>query len=375
MLGKRIKIFSMFGFDVRIDWSWTIIALFLTWSLSTGLFPYQYSDLGARTYWLMGFFAAMGLFLSVIIHEFAHSLVARRVGLPIQGITLFLFGGVSEMGEEPPTPKAEFLMAIVGPLASAILAVLLFVAYRIGSAVGFSTPVVAVTQYLAVINGLLALFNLLPAFPLDGGRVLRSILWQLKSDLRWATRVSSYVGIFFAFFLIAYGFLRIAVGNLFGGMWMTLIGIFLHQAAHNSYRRLLVEKALEGESVERFMKSDPVVVSPSLSLERLVEDYIYQYQYKVFPVVESERLIGCVPVSRIKTVPREEWAHKTVGDLARPCSSENTVEPGMEAARLLSRMSETNNSRFMVVKDGRLLGMISVKDMLGFLSMKMSMEE
>ena len=243
MFGKPIKLFHLLGFEVRVDLSWIIIAALVVWSLSIGLFPYHYRGLPTRTYWLMGVAGALGLFFSIVFHEFSHSIIARRYGVPMKGITLFIFGGVAEMGEEPSSAKAEFMMAVVGPLSSVCIGLVFFGVSSLGLEWGWAKPVTGVVGYLAYMNGMLAGFNLLPAFPLDGGRMLRSILWGLKRNLRWATRISSGIGSGFGIFLILLGFFQFFKGNFVGGMWWFLIGMFLRNAARSSYQQLLLRKA------------------------------------------------------------------------------------------------------------------------------------
>ncbi len=374
MFGKRMKLFKLLGFEVHVDFSWIIIALLVAWSLSTGLFPFQFRGLSPGMYWLMGTIAAIGLFLSIIIHEFSHSLVARKQGMEMKGITLFIFGGVAEMTTEPPGPKEEFLMAIVGPLSSLVLALVFYALNAMSGLVGLPVPVTGVLGYLAFINVLLAIFNLIPAFPLDGGRALRSVLWRLKGNLKWATRVSSALGIFFAFLLIGYGFLRLFSGNLIGGMWMILIGMFLQNAASTSYRQMLIRKALEGEPVRRFMEPVPASISPSASLEQLVDVYV-DHHHKVVPVTESGELRGCVYVQQVKEVPREEWSVRNVGELARPCNEENTIDPQTDASELLSRMNRTGSTRFMVVEGDRLVGSVSMDTVLKSALARMEIQE
>jgi Zn-dependent protease len=376
MFRKRIKLFTIFGFEVGIDWSWIILAILVAWSLSVGLFPLRYKNLTTETYWLMGIVGALGLFLSIIFHEMCHSLVARRYGMPMKGITLFIFGGVAEMGDEPPSPKAEFMMAVVGPISSIAMGLFFYAIYFLGRQNGWPEPANGVIQYLAYINGLLALFNLIPAFPLDGGRVLRSILWGLKKNLRWATRISSRIGSGFGILLILLGAFQFLSGNFIGGMWWFLIGMFVRGAAKMSYQQLLLRKALEGEPVKRFMKTDPVTVTPSLSVEQLVEDYIYKHHYKMFPVVEdTDTLVGCVTTKQVKEIPREEWGRRKVGQIATECSSENTVDPQLDAIKALSIMSKTGASRLMVTQGNRLLGIIALKDLLRFFALKIELEE
>jgi Zn-dependent protease len=375
MFGKSIKLFKLFGFEVKIDLSWIIIAILIAWSLSIGFFPFHYKNLSAQAYWSMGIIGALGLFLSVIFHEMCHSLVARRYGIPMKGITLFIFGGVAEMGDEPHSPRAEFMMAIVGPLSSILIALVAYGIYVLGRARGWVLPVVGVIHYLSTINGLLAAFNLIPAFPLDGGRVLRSILWGLKGNVRWATRVSSWIGEAFGILLIALGVLSVVRGNFIGGMWWFLIGMFLHNAAKMSYRQLMVRKALEGEPIRRFMEPNPVTVPPSISVEELVEDYIYKYHFKMFPVVDSERLIGCVTTKQVREIPRAAWSQRMVRELAAECSMENVIEPGADAIKALSIMSRTGNSRLLVMEKGHLLGVITLKDLMKFLALKVELED
>jgi Zn-dependent protease/CBS domain-containing protein len=375
MFGKRINLFKLLGFEVRIDLSWIIIAILIAWSLSTGLFPFHYKNLSSQTYWIMGIIAAVGLFLSIIVHEFSHSLVARKYGMDMKGITLFIFGGVAEMEDEPPSPKVELLMAGVGPLSSIVIAAIFYGLYSLGKTIGWADPVNGVVQYLGIINAILAGFNLLPAFPLDGGRVLRAALWQWKKNLRWATRISAQIGSGFGVLLIVLGFLNLFRGNFIGGMWWVLIGMFLQTAAKMSYRKLITRKALEGEKVRRFMNPNPVTVRPETTVEEFVEDFVYKYHFKMFPVVNSERVIGCVTTKQVKELPRDKWSNTTVSDLTLECTPDTTVKPDDDAMRALSLMRRTGGSRLVVVEDDQLAGVLSLKDMMQFLSLKVDLEE
>jgi Zn-dependent protease len=325
---------------VKIDLSWIVIAVLVAWSLSTGLFPFRYKDLSTQAYWIMGILGALGLFLSIIVHEFSHSLVARRYNMHMKGITLFIFGGVAEMEDEPPAAKAEFFMALAGPVTSVAAGLFFYGLYTAGKRAGFSEPVNGVLGYLAFINWLLAAFNLIPAFPLDGGRILRAALWAYKKNLRWASRVSSAIGSGFGFLLIFIGILNVLTGNFVGGMWWFIIGIFLQGAAKMSYRRLLLKRTLEGETVRRFMKSDVITVRPETTIRELVEDYIYTHHYKMFPVVDDRnRIAGCITTREVKGVSRDEWPERRVMDLAGHCSPENTVGPDRDATEALSAAS------------------------------------
>ncbi|MDH3909900.1 MAG: site-2 protease family protein [Rhodospirillales bacterium] len=374
MFGKRLVLFELFGFKVQADMSWLFLALLVTWSLAQGLFPAFYPGLPPATYWKMGVIGMIGLFFSLVLHELSHALVARHYGLSIKGITLFIFGGVAEMEEEPDSAKTEFLMAIAGPIASLALAAGFHGLTLAGAAQGVPDSVLAVAGYLAFINVVLAVFNLVPAFPLDGGRALRAALWYWKGDLRWATRLASRCGQVFGIVLISLGVLSVLTGDFIGGMWLSLIGLFLRGAASASYTQLITRQAFEGEPVSRFMTLDPVTVSLELSVESLIEDYIYGYHYDLFPVVDGPRLVGLVSTRQVREVPRAEWARARVADILVPCGPDNTIGPRADAVKALSVMRRGGNSRLMVADGDRLLGVIALKDLLEFLGLKMDLE-
>ena len=374
MFGKRINLFKLLGFEVRVDLSWIVIAVLVTWSLSKGLFPFQYRGLSAAGYWIMGVIGALGLFASIVFHELSHSLIARRYGLPMKGITLFIFGGVAEMSDEPPNARAEFMMAIAGPLASILVGLVFFIIYNLAFGDKWPILIKGVFQYLYSINFLLAVFNLIPAFPLDGGRILRSILWGVRGNLRWATRISAGIGNAFGIFLIIMGILNILRGSFINGMWWALIGLFVQSAARGSYEQLKTRRALEGEKVRRFMRPDPVTVTPSTTIEQLVEEYIYKYHFKMFPVVESENMVGCITTKQLKDIPKEEWGQKTVGEIVSTCSPDNTISVDEDAVVALSKMNQKGVSRLLVTENNRLAGVIALKDLLEFLSLKIELE-
>ncbi|REK10757.1 MAG: CBS domain-containing protein [Planctomycetota bacterium] len=374
MFGKSIELFKLFGFSVKIDLSWVVIAVLITWTLANGFFPQAFPDQTPATYWAMGVAGMLGLFVSIVLHELSHSLVARRHGMQMKGITLFIFGGVAEMTDEPPSPKAEFQMAIAGPIASVVIAAVCFAVYRTGDALAWPVPVVGVFGELALINAVLVAFNLVPAFPLDGGRVLRAALWHLQGNIRRATRITSQIGAGFGIFLIILGVISFISGNFIGGMWYFLIGMFLRGAAQMSYQQLIVRRALEGEPVSRFMKTDPVTVPPELPLAQLVDQYVYHHHFKMYPVVDHGRLLGCVTTRHVRDVPRDEWTTRTVGDIVDACSEANTMPPTLDAMEALTRMNQNQASRAMVVENGTLVGVISLKDMMQFLSTKIELE-
>jgi Zn-dependent protease/predicted transcriptional regulator len=374
MFGKRITLFKLFGFEVRIDASWLIIAALVTWSLAAGIFPQEFPGLSSGQYWWMGVLGALGLFGSIVIHELFHSLVARHNDLPMKGITLFIFGGVAEMDQEPPNAKAEFLMAIAGPIASILIGFVFYGIYLVIKGSG-AVEYVGIVSYLSWINWALAAFNLIPAFPLDGGRVLRAALWHFKGDITRATRIASSIGSGFGIVLIVLGVYQLFAGNFVTAVWWFLIGMFLRSVSQASYQQLRMRTALEGEHIRRFMKSDPVTVPPQISIQELVDEYVYKHHYKMFPVVsESGQLLGCVTTRQVKEIPREEWERYSVQSVLEPCSPENTVSPDADAMQVLSRMSKTGVSRLMVVENDKLLAVISLKDLMNFISSKLELE-
>ena len=374
MFGKKISLFKLSGFTVYADLSWLILAVLITWSLAKGLFPHYFPGFSNNIYWFMGIAGAIGLFVSIIFHEFCHSIVARRFGLAMQGITLFIFGGVAEMESEPENPKTEFLMAVAGPASSIFLGVILYFITLISKKIGWSGPFNDVLLYLMVINLILAGFNLIPAFPLDGGRIMRSILWGVKGDLRWATRIASYLGSSFGIFLIVLGIFSFINGAFISGIWYLLIGIFIQSASQMSYKRVLLKKALGGEEIKRFMKTDPVTVPPSLSVDQLVNDYFYKYHYSIFPVTNGDGLIGCITSKQVKELPKQEWEQHSVRDIMIHCSDENVISPTTDALQALSLMNRTGNSRLMIVDHNKLLGIITLKDMLKLFEIKIDLE-
>jgi Zn-dependent protease len=369
---NQITLFKLFGFAVRIDASWIFIALLVTWSLAAGLFPQRQPGLTPASYWMMGIFGALGLFASIVFHEFWHSLMARHYGLPMRGITLFIFGGMAEMEEEPQRPGAEFGMAIAGPLASIFIGAAFYLLYRWGMH-GWHAAVTEVVWYLAIVNWVLAAFNLIPAFPLDGGRMLRSALWHWKRDLRWATHKAARFGSGFGIFLIVLGVLSLLTGNLVGGFWYAILGLFLRSAAQMSYQQVLLRETFKDLPVARLMKP-PVTVSPDITLRELVEEHVYRYHFKMFPVVEGDRLIGCITTRMLSEVPKAEWDSRTVRSVIGGCADSHTARPETRVTEALSIMKNTGQSRMMVVRDGHLVGIISLKDILGAFSQRQELE-
>lgn len=375
MFGRKIPLFRLYGFQVNVDYSWFFLLVLISWSLAAGAFPQRFPDLTTGTYWAMGLAGAFGLFGCIVLHEFAHSIVARKHGVDMKGITLFVFGGVAEMRTEPDTAGAEFKIAVAGPIASALIAAAAAGVYWIGADQGWPAPVNGVVGYLAFINIALVVFNLIPAFPLDGGRMFRAFLWRMKGDLKWATRVSAQIGAGAGVAFIVLGVFGILSGNFIGGLWWALIGMFLRGAASMSYQQLLMRRTFEGEKVGRFMTPNPISVSANETIEGFVEDYIYRTHHKLYPVSGNGRASMCITFEDVKAVPREEWARTTVGAIAHDCTEENTISKDADAMEALTKMSQGNKSRLLVHDNGELVGIIVLKDLLQLFSMKIELEE
>jgi Zn-dependent protease/CBS domain-containing protein len=374
MFTKRIPIFKLFGFEVAVDLTWLILGVLVTWSLAVGLFPARYPNLSQAVYWSMGILGTIGLLFSIVVHELSHSLVARRFGMAIKGITLFIFGGVAEMHDEPVSARAEFLVAIVGPITSVLLAAMFYGLAFLAEAIGVPVTVSGVLSYLATINVILAAFNIVPAFPLDGGRVLRAVLWGWKGNYLRATRIASNFGAAFGLLLILLAVFSVVSGNFIVGMWYFLIGLFVRSAAQASYQQTLMREILHDVPVAQLMTKKPVTVEPSLLLDELVNKFFYTHNFKAFPVVEGSRLLGYVNLRDVRQVPRDQWQKCVVRDIMEDCSEQNTVDPGIDAASALTHMLRSRMPRVLVAKANHLAGVVSQSDILRFLAIRMNLE-
>ena len=377
MFGRGVTLFRIFGFEIRVDPSFVLIAVLIGGSLASGYFPSVHEGLPTSTYWLLGFFAVVGIFASIVLHELGHSLVARRFGIEMRGITLHLFGGAAEMEDEPTSPGAELLVAAAGPATSfALAAVLRLTAMATAGLSTSELPIEMLLRYLAGLNLVLGVFNLLPAFPLDGGRVLRAALWLKNGDHDRATRLASDIGAGLGFALAALGALQIVGGHLGDGLWTILIGFFIRSAAIASGLELATRRMLGDATVARFMTSDPVTVPVGLSLADFVEEVVYRTRHDTYPVVDGAgRPRGLVAVGSLSTRPREAWPSTAVMEVADRVEPEGMVAPEMPARAALDLMRKSGRSRLLVVDgDGRLVGLLTLKDLLDTLTLRMRIE-
>jgi Zn-dependent protease/CBS domain-containing protein len=365
---------KILGFQIDIDWSWLLIFALIVYTLSVGFFPSAYPQFTASTNWILGVVAALLLFASVLAHELTHSVVARRNGIEMKGITLFLFGGAAQTKGEPKTAWVEFKMAIVGPISSLIIAAVFLGLQNLSAAVGWPTPVTAVFGYLWFINLILAVFNMVPGFPLDGGRVLRSAIWGATGNLRKATRWASYVGQGFGYLLMASGFFFVFGGAFVGGIWFILIGWFLAGAARQSYEQLLLQQALSGVDVREVMTGEVPVVAPEMSVEEFVNEHLLRQDYQAYPVSQDHRLLGIIGVEDVRAVPRERWNTTSVEHILRPVEDERTVEPGDDAWKAFMQLAELDAKRLLVMEGDRLEGVVTRENLFHLVRMKTQLE-
>ena len=374
MFSKTFGLFSILGFRVSLDLSWFLLAVLIVWSLATGYFPGVMPELDPGIALGLAIAGALGLFVSIIFHEFAHAIVARRFEIPIAGITLFIFGGVAEMEREPPSARSEFLMAIAGPIASYVLAALFHGVSLILPEATAAAPAAAVFVYLALINGVLATFNLIPAFPLDGGRVFRAAIWWWTGNLEKATRFAAGTGRVLGTVLMILGVLSVITGNFIAGMWQALIGLFIIGAARSSEFQMLLRTSLQDVPVRRVMVADPVTIPARTQVETVIEDYFYRFSHKVFPVERDGVLIGFVRLDDVGRIAPEDRARLTAGDILSRDSVEKAVAPGLSVLDALTVMRNHGTSRLMVTENGRISGMLTMRDIMNHAAVRRELE-
>jgi Zn-dependent protease len=355
-----LRIFRIAGIDVYIHVSWLVVFALVTWSLAVGYYPPLLPNLSVAQAWTLGAVSAILLFVSVLVHELAHSLVARTRGIEAASITLFIFGGVSSLRTDAPRASTEFLIAIVGPLTSIGLAAACFL---VASAVG-DPRVAALFGYLALINGLLGLFNLIPGFPLDGGRVLRAVVWQLTGSMRRGLEVAVGTGQLVGYGFMVWGVLQVVSGDAFSGIWIAVIGWFLQGAGTAQLRLVRSEARLSGVSVRDVMRPDPSAISPNASVEDLIEDYMIQGNRRAVPVIAEDRLVGMVTLGDIQAIAPQERASTRVVDLMGGRAGVTTVRPDTPLAEALAAMLGGDFEQLPVLDDGRLIGVLSRADII-----------
>jgi Zn-dependent protease/predicted transcriptional regulator len=358
------------GIPIKIHYTLILAFILIAGTLAVGFMPNEYPGLSGAIYLLMGVLGAITLFASVLIHEIAHSYIAIRNGLKVERIVLFIFGGVSEMTEEPKDPKVEFRLALAGPLTSFALAIILWILWQFILIIRGSVILAAAFEYGGFINILLGIFNLIPAFPMDGGRVLRATIWSRNNNLFKATRTASRVGTAFAYLFMGTGLFSIFWGDLISGLWFVFIGWFLKNAAESSLVQTTISEALEAISIRDLMTTTVHTVSPDLSLKNAVQDYFLVYKHGGFPVVEEDRILGIITLGDIKSVSKDSWEEIRCRDVMTPVERLISVTPQQSASEALLLMSKHNVGRLLVLEDGKLAGIISRSDLLKTIQIK-----
>lgn len=369
--GRRVfgmpsfKIGTFFGIPVEVNPTWLIIFVLVAASLAFGTFPSTaaFSGWGTIGYLVAGVLTALAFFASVVFHELSHSLVAKAGGLKIERVTLFMFGGVSQMAAEPKTAGAEFLMALAGPGASLLLAGIFFVAEAGARFASAPSWLWGPLGYLSQINLMLAFFNLLPGFPLDGGRVLRSIIWAVSGDILKATRWAARAGQFIGYLLVAAGVFGVLMGT-FDLIWLGLIGWFIATLADGAYRQQLAQSRLSGTVVNAAMSPNPVTAPGEISLEQLAHDYFLGGRHTRYPVLLGGQVVGLVSLSRVKAIPRDHWASVTVADAALTDLALLTIDAAAPLESALPRLAGDTPGALLVVSAGHLVGILTRADII-----------
>lgn len=365
MFGHSVRLFDLLGFEIKIDASWLLIAALIVWSLASGYLPQVLPGLSGGAYVALAVTAMLGLFGSLILHELAHSLVARRYGLGIGGITLFLFGGVAELVDEPRSAASEFWIAVAGPAMSFLLAALFSLA---ALATGGEGVIGTILAYLASINLILAVFNLLPAFPLDGGRVLRAWLWQRSGNMLEATRKASGAGTILAIGLMALGLFSALSGGGIGGVWLVLIGFFVLNASRGTYQRVLMQNSLRGRRVAELMTPDPWTVTPDMTLAEVADRVMLTHAVSFAPVVERGAVIGSIDAASMRGIPRDQWPETRVDKAMTPLEETALVPPRMTAEEALQRLGEGPDRKLVVAEGRQIRGVLSLRDLMGHIA-------
>jgi len=372
MLRGGIPIGKAFGIQLRLHYSWFFIFALVTWALAASYFPYTYPSWSLSARIAAGLITSVLFFGSVLVHELMHSIVSQRQGVPVQSITLFFLGGVSQITSEPKQPGDEFRMAIVGPLSSLVIGgILLGAYYQWRSVDTFAVQfIMAIAYWLGFINVFLGVFNLIPGFPLDGGRVLRSLIWWRSRNLTSATRIASNVGRAVGFILIFIGIWFVFTGNWFNGIWLALIGWFLESAAVGSYQQLLMQEMLKGHVASEVMSTDCAVVPPDMTIDRLVNGNVLTSGRRCFPVGSGSEIMGLMTLHNVKEVPRDRWTTETVKEAMTPFDKLKWVRPDEELSSVLRILTEDNINQVPVVQDNKIIGMVSRENLLNFVHVR-----
>ncbi|MEM8800951.1 MAG: site-2 protease family protein [Pseudomonadota bacterium] len=376
MFKNSTTVLKAFDIEINLASSWFLIAALITWSLADQVFPQQIPGLSTLQYVTLGFVAMLLFFVSLLLHELAHALIAKSFGLKVPRITLFLFGGVAELGDEPDTAGHEFWIAIAGPAMSLALASAFWVSSGIVLLISADlSKLHTVLTYLATINLVLAVFNMLPAFPLDGGRVLRAAIWSRTGDILKATKTSTKFGEYLGFGLIALGLLALFQGVSLGGAWQIMIGLFIVVAAKSSLENLRTKTLLGNQRVADVMSANTVTAGPDLSLTDLVNRIMLPHRVSFVPVIEDGVLLGQIDTKVLSMIDRENWSNTQIGDVFVGLETTRVISPRDNAADILKQMTETGERKLIVAEGRRLVGVVTLSDLMRLLHLLVSLKE
>jgi Zn-dependent protease/predicted transcriptional regulator len=372
---KRVTLFRFFGFKVKADASWIFMAILISWTMSQKVYPHLLAGQSANTYQLMGVLTVVGLLCSIIMHEVAHAVIAEYYHMPISSITLFVFGGVAEMEGGLSDPRGEFFMAIAGPAMSMLMGLFFWANASLYAEYIDAGPLYCVLKYLGNLNMLIAVFNIVPAFPLDGGRALRAIIWRYKNNLVMATRIASESGAFFAYGLFGYAcYCLVRQDDPIAAIWWGLLGFFVHASGAYAVRQMESRSLLETEPVSRFMHDQVLTVSPDLVVTDLVENYINKHYQRTFPVVDNGTLVGIVSLSSLLVLDRHKWNWLHVASVMEPLTHSIVVAPNDSAADALETMQRKGHELLMVAEEGKFLGVITFRDLASYLAITIKID-
>jgi Zn-dependent protease/CBS domain-containing protein len=367
MMGSSFRIGRIAGIDIGVNYTWIFAFFLIAWSFAVGVFPQLAPGAGTAGYWIAGLIEAILMFVCVLLHELAHSLIARSRGLNVSSITLFIFGGVSNLQEETKKASTEFFMAIVGPGTSLVLSVILYLIYLVFP--GRDSLAGVTVFYLAYINLSLGIFNLIPGFPLDGGRVFRSIIWGATKNLQTATNIAAGVGQVFGGLFIAYGVYLALTVNIFNGLWIAFIGWFLYSAADSSRRDLTMREILKGVHVRDVMDPSPACTSSDTPINDVVQQTFFRAGYRAAPICQGDKLLGIATITDVKKIPQEQWATTPVSAITtrEPLYTVNEDDDLGEAIKLLSAH---DLNQLIVLKEGHLSGLLNRSHVIRYLQLR-----
>ncbi len=368
--GRALRLVKIAGIEIEIDYSWLLVFGLVLWSLAAGYFPQAYPGYATAQYWVIGLIAAVLFFSSVLFHELCHAIVGNRLGESIDRITLFIFGGMAHLKGEPRCAEDELKIAAAGPLSSLVLGLFFWLVANASAIGGSVTLFTAVFRYLAYINVALAIFNLLPGYPLDGGRLLRAALWKRWGSIERATARAADWGRTLAWGLMALGVLEIFGGALVGGIWLIFIGLFLRGAAASGYQGTIVEQTLQRIRVGDIMTARPITLDAQVAIPDAVENYFLKLGHGGFPVTAEGRVVGILSLQLISRCPIEERPHKRVSDLMRALDSSIEIAPSESGLSAMQKMNDSSSGRLIVIDKGQFVGLITLSGITRFVQMK-----